>query len=87
MNLTSEQIIGKLAERFYYEVIGKKTTYSPPNIKAADEMLSAIAAELQPLADLIRAAQRVMSTTMADDDVKFDAEKDLRAALEKLGSI
>jgi hypothetical protein len=95
--MTPEQIIGKWAERIAARMLNEayepNTNYAESSFY--DKTAEGIAlAELQLLADLIRAAQEIQvhlyeNGPVCDcDDTDF-AEKimTLRAALEKLGSI
>jgi hypothetical protein len=85
--VTPEQITGKMAERLTNLTIAKEG-------RNALEMDMVFNRALQPLDDLIRAAQQLYSET-ADyirinnlGDIHHNqVMKDMRAALEKLGSI
>jgi hypothetical protein len=69
--VTPEKIIGKLEKRIA-KIFGLR------------EYVPALEAELQPLADLIRAAQDCGNAGRSDFQ---EEQQNLRAALEKLGSI
>jgi hypothetical protein len=75
--MTPEQIVQKWAERLIERV----------NFQSAKETEARFKTELQPLADLIRAAQGVMADAYDFDGMYLcdpDPINSLRAALEKL---
>jgi hypothetical protein len=74
-SMTPEQIIEKWTERLW----------KLPCVFGGEVALNEIEAELQPLTDLIRAAQEISNSSDYQDGLPLT--KNLRAALEKLGSI
>lgn len=87
--MTPEQIIQKLAERIEDTLFNDE--WLGTNEVGCVELLETLKAELQPLADLIRAAQQLYAET-ADyvrinnlGDVHHNQSmKDMQAALDKL---
>lgn len=89
-----EQIVQKMAEHIEDTLFNDE--WLGTNEVGCVELLETLRAELQPLADLIRAAQEVTETHCLMRTVNGTIENpcsgmcrmhDLRSALEKLGSI
>lgn len=76
-----EQIVQKLAEQITQGL--HETTFTQPTKKG--DIAKVINRELQPLADLIRAAQKIASKVPRDQCQELWDELDL--ALDNLGSI
>lgn len=85
-----EQIVQKWAERLYdqinehsEEIAGQEyCTYTEPNKAQREALLTIYKTELQPLADLIRAAKELVNNRTS-----LVSLRRLNEALEKLGSI
>jgi hypothetical protein len=82
--MTPEQIIGKWAVRL------EDTLFNDEWLNTTDvgcaELLETLEAELQPLADLIRAAQQ-FADKWGTGQVTMDEAIEMKEILEKLGSI
>lgn len=87
-----EQIVQKWAERLYdqinehsEEIAGQEyCTYTEPNEAQRDALLTIYKAELQPLADLIRAAEEMVVAGGVETKARLNAHLKLKAALDKL---